>query len=297
MIKQAQQSLPTLPLHRMCQLLGLSRSLVYRNGTEKQKEMREDARLVEAIDALTLAFAGYGYRRVTAQLVREGWSINHKRVLRVMRENGLLCRLKKRWIQTTDSGHGLKTYPNLLQGKKASDISGLNQVWVSDITYVRLPNGFCYVAAVLDAFSRRVVGWHASSEIDSALVLAALEKALTERTPEAGWIHHSDQGVQYACRRYVERLESAEAQISMSRKGRPRDNAQAESFFRTLKVEEVYLQDYENLAQVRACVGQFIEAVYNQKRLHSSLGYLPPAEFEENEKQKANNLLSENGPR
>lgn len=297
MIKQAQQSLPTLPLHRMCQLLGLSRSLLYRKVTDKQKEMREDVRLVEAIDALSLVFAGYGYRRVTAQLVRDGWNINHKRVLRVMRENGLLCRIKKRWVQTTDSGHGLKTYPNLLQGKKASDVSGMNQVWVSDITYVRLPSGFCYVAAVLDAFSRRVVGWHVSSEIDSALVLAALEKALTERSPEAGWIHHSDQGVQYACRGYVERLQAAHAQISMSRKGRPRDNAQAESFFRTLKVEEVYLQDYENVTQVRACVGQFIEAVYNQKRLHSSLGYLPPAEFEEKEKQKANSLHSEDGPR
>ena len=192
MIEQARQILPALPTHRMCQLLGLSRSLVYRKTPDKREVTLEEAKLVEAVESLTLQFAGYGYRRVTAQLVRDGWNVNHKRVLRVMRETGLLCRLKKRWTQTTDSGHGLRTYPNLLQGKKAGAISGLNQVWVSDITYVRLPSGFCYVAAVLDAFSRRVVGWHVSREIDSALVLAALEKALENRKPEAGFIHHSD---------------------------------------------------------------------------------------------------------
>ena len=268
----------------MCQLLGLSRSLAYRPLADKEPEQAQEAALVSAIDQIVLRFPGYGYRRVTAQLARDGYAVNHKRVLRLMREQGLLCRRKRRWVKTTDSEHGLKTYPNLLQGKKASDLSKLNQVWVSDITYVRLGDGsgFCYVAAVLDAFSRRVIGWHISRDIDAALVLTALEKALETRHPEPGqWIHHSDQGVQYACRGYVERLTVAGAQISMSRKGRPRDNAQAESFFRTLKVEEVHLQEYSNFAHASACLAQFIDDLYNHKRLHSALGYLPPVEFEQ----------------
>ena len=289
MIVAAREQLPALPVHRMCQLLGLSRSLLYRPLADKEPEQAEEAALVAAMDQIVLRFPGYGYRRVTAQLARDGLAVNHKRVLCLMREQGLLCRRKRRWVKTTDSEHGLKTYPNLLQGKKASDLSALNQVWVSDITYVRLGSsdgsGFCYVAAVLDAFSRRVIGWHISRDIDAALVLTALEKALAVRHPEPGpcgqWIHHSDQGVQYACRGYVERLREAGAQISMSRKGRPRDNAQAESFFRTLKVEEVYLQEYSNFAHASACLAQFIDDLYNHKRLHSALGYLPPVEFEQ----------------
>ena len=291
MITAARERIPALPLHRMCQILGLSRSLLYRRPAQKSAAEAQEAVLVSAIDQIVLRFPGYGYRRVTAQLAREGHAVNHKRVLRLMQEQGLLCRLKRRWVKTTDSEHGLRTYPNLLQGKKVSDLSGLNQVWVADITYVRLGDGsgFCYVAAILDAFSRRVVGWHMSRDIDAELALAALEKALEWRNPEPGWIHHSDQGVQYACRGYVGRLAAAGAQISMSRRGCPRDNAQAESFFRTLKVEEVYLQEYGGFAQASACIGQFIEAVYNQKRLHSTLGYLPPAEFEQQiEAEKAN---------
>ena len=215
-----------------------------------------------------------------------------------MREQGLLCRLKRRWVKTTDSAHGLRTFPNLLKDAKASDLSRLDQVWVADITYVRLGegSGFCYVAAVLDAFSRRVVGWHISRAIDAALVLAVLEKAMTGRNPTPGWIHHSDQGVQYACRGYVERLLAAGARISMSRKGCPRDNAQAESFFRTLKVEEVYLQEYASFAQASACIGQFIEDVYNQKRLHSAIGYVPPAEFEQQLTDKTEKANSSGEP-
>lgn len=196
----------------------------------------------------------------------------------------MLCRLQKRFVATTDSSHSHRAYPNLLKGM---ELSRLNQAWVADITYIRLPGGFCYVvhtsvnvAAVLDAFSRCCVGWHLARDIDTRLTLAALEMGLAQRRPPAGLIHHSDRGVQYASAEYVARLESAGALPSMSAKGNPYDNAKAESFFKTLKTEEVYLKDYQNFAEARENLGPFIEAVYNEKRLHSSLGYLPPEEFE-----------------
>lgn len=194
MIAAVRERLPDLPLHRMCQLLGLSRSLAYRPLADKGPEQTQEAALVALIDQIVLRFPGYGYRRVTAQLAREGYVTNHKRVLRLMREQRLLCRLKRRWVKTTDSAHGLRAFPNLLKDAKASNLSRIDQVWVADITYVRLGegSGFCYVAAILDAFSRRVVGWHISRDIDAALVLAALEKAMTGRNPTPGWIHHSD---------------------------------------------------------------------------------------------------------
>lgn len=217
-----------------------------------------------------------------------------------MREQGLLCRLKRRWVKTTDGEHGLRTYPNLLKDTKVSDLSGSDQVWVADITYVRLAERFCYGAAVLDAFSRPVVGWHVSPDIDAVLVVTVLEKALEARRPEPEFVQHSDRGVQYACRGYGERLEAAGARISMSHKGCPRDNAQAERFFRPLKVEGVYLQEYARFAHASACIGQFIEAVYNQKRLRSAIGYLPPVQFEEKVKaevEKANSSSAQNQPR
>ena len=157
----------------------------------------------------------------------------------------------------------------------------MDEAWIADITYIRLPGEFCYLAAILDAYSRKVVGWQLSREIDARLTVAALEAALQARKPAPGWIHHSDQGVQYACRDYVQVLEAAQARISMSGKGRPRDNAQAESFMRTLKHEEVYLQDYQTYTEAKQAIGRFINEVYNEKRLHSSLGYRPPSEFEE----------------
>lgn len=229
---------------------------------------------------MVLRFPGYGYRRVTAQLHRDGWAVNHKRVLRLMREECLLCQLRRGWVQTTDSEHGYRVYPNLLAKAGWQQLTGLNQAWVGDITYIRLREEFVYLAVLLDAFSRRVVGWNLSREIDAGLALGALEKALGERQPAPGWIHHSDQGVQYACRQYVERLQAWEAQISMSAKGTPRDNAQAERFMRTLKQEEVYLQEYQGYLDSEQSIGRFIEAVYNETRLHSALGYRPPVEFE-----------------
>ncbi len=202
-------------------------------------------------------------------------------VLRIMREESLLCELQRRWVKTTDSEHGLRTYPNLLPKRGWRQLTGINQAWVADLTSIRLREGFCYLAALLDAFSRRVVGWHLSERLDASLTVTALERALASRCPPPGLIHHSDQGVQYACRDYVAVLEGAGARISMAAKGTPRENAQAESFFRTLKYEEVQLQEYETVVDVEPSVGRFIERVYNEKRLHSSLGYRPPCEFED----------------
>jgi putative transposase len=266
-----------LSVERACQLLGLARSDYYR--TPAAPGAGRD--LLGAIEAIVLAYPGYGYRRVTAQLQRDGWAVNHKRVLGQMREAQLLCRTRRRWVQTTDSRHGLTVYPNLLAQRGWRRLTGINQAWVGDLTYIRLPSGFCYLAALLDAYSRRVVGWSLAEHLEATVVLAALEQALSARQPAPGWIHHSDRGVQYACRQYVERLQQAGARISMTAVSAPRQNAQAESFFRTLKVEAVYVDEYATMAVAAQGVGRFIEVVYNEKRLHSALGYRPPSEFEE----------------
>jgi transposase InsO family protein len=199
-------------------------------------------------------------------------------VLRIMRAEALLCQLQRRFVVTTDATHGLPTYPNLLSGLA---ITRLDQVWVADITYIRLPTAFVYLACILDACSRRCIGWQLARTIDTQLTLAALERAIATRRPSVDLIHHSDRGVQYASAPYVARLESLGARISMSAKGNPYDNARAESFFKTLKREEVYLQQYQTFAEAEANLSRFIEDVYNRKRLHSSLGYWPPVEFEE----------------
>jgi putative transposase len=236
--------------------------------------------LRDAIERLVLAFPGYGYRRVTKALQRDGWDVNHKRVLRVMRQESLLCQLERRFVRTTDSAHALRTYPNLL-----ADLVPVrpDQAWVADLTYIRLPTAFAYLACVLDAWSRRCVGWELSRAIDTTLTLAALDRALAARRPAPGLIHHSDRGVQYASAAYVARLHDAGAQVSMSAVGNPYDNAKAESFFKTLKREEVYLNSYQTFRDAEANLGRFIQDVYNTKRLHSSLGYLSPVEFEAND--------------
>ena len=280
MIQASKRLFPDLPLARACQLLGLNRGSYYRIRAEPGPAT-EALALRQAIEQVVLEFPAYGYRRVTKALQREGWDVNHKRVLRLMREESLLCQLKRRWVRTTDSEHGLTVYPNRLKQAGWRLLTGINQAWVADLTYIRLPEGFCYLAAILDAYSRKVVGWQLAQTLDARLAVAALQQALETRKPAPGWIHHSDQGVQYACRDYVQILEGAGARISMSGKGRPRDNAQAESFMRTLKHEEVYLQDYQTFSEAKQAIDRFIEAVYNAKRLHSSLGYRPPSEFEE----------------
>jgi putative transposase len=276
MIEEARAEYPEVPLKELCELFSVSRSWYYERPTPEERTYK-DVELRDAIEHIVLQFPGYGYRRVTAALRREGWSVNHKRVLRIMRQESLLCQLKHRFVPTTDSAHAFGRYPNLI---KDVEIDGLDQVWISDITYIRLPTTFCYLAAILDAYSRKCVGWHLSKWIDTRLTLCALEMALAARQPEMGLIHHSDQGVQYASSEYVLRLEQAGARISMAAVGNPYENAKAESFFRTLKMEEVYLKDYCDFEEAQENIGEFIEEVYNRKRLHSSLGYLPPVEFE-----------------
>ena len=197
-----------------------------------------------------------------------------------MRAEGLLCSVKRRWRRTTDSEHGLRTYPNLLPDCGWRGLTGINQAWVADLTYIRLKQGFCYLAAILDAYSRKVVAWELAETLEAVLAVSALKQALASRQPPGGFIHHSDRGVQYACREYVAVLEGAGARISMAAKGTPRENAQAESFFRTLKHEEVELTEYDHYREARQALGCFIDRVYNEKRLHSSLGYRPPNEFE-----------------
>jgi putative transposase len=271
-----QQEFPSLSVRQLCTLLGVSRSWVYER-LQAPSQAEHDVALRDVIEQIVLEFPGYGYRRVTAELHRQQWLVNHKRVLRIMRQEALLCQLQRSWVATTDSRHGLQTYPNLL-----ADLAlwRPNQAWVADITYIRLPTTFVYLACVLDAWSRRCIGWQLSRTIDTHLTLAALNHAITLRQPEAGLIHHSDRGVQYASAAYVERLIGIGAQVSMSAKGNPYDNAKAESFFKTLKREEVYLNQYETFSDAEGQIGRFIDDVYNQKRLHSSLGYLPPVEYE-----------------
>jgi putative transposase len=276
MIARAQQEHPDLSVRRLCGLLAVGRSWYYARPTTPTQAER-DVALRDAVERVVLAFPGYGYRRVTKALAREGWAVNHKRVLRVMRQESLLCQIRRRFVVTTDSRHPLRTYPNLAAGVEPT---GPDQLWVADITYVRLPTAFAYLACVLDAWSRRCVGWHLSRSIDTRLALAALDHALATRRPAQGLIHHSDRGVQYASTDYVARLEEVGARISMAAVGNPYDNAKAESFFKTLKCEEVYLQQYRTFDEAAANLGRFIEDVYNTKRLHSSLGYRPPAEFE-----------------
>ena len=231
----------------------------------------------DRIQRIALGNRRYGYRRVTAELRRQGLVVNHKKVLRLLRQDNLLAVRKKRFVLTTDSSHFLPVYPNLAARLR---VDGVDQLWQADITYVRLRETFVYLAVVLDAYSRRVVGWRLGPTLEAELAVEALRGALEVRRPAAGLVHHSDQGVQYASRAYVELLEAHGAVMSMSRRGNPYDNARAESFMKTLKAEEVALRRYRTLDEARAFIGEFIDEIYNERRLHSALGYRPPAEFE-----------------
>jgi transposase InsO family protein len=252
-------------------------SFYYKWKSKSPERMQVGTDLRDRIEAICLEFPRYGYRRVTHQLRHEGWQVNHKKVLRIMRESDLLCRARHKWVKTTDSRHHFPRYRNLIKGMV---INRLNQVWLSDITYIRIRTGFVYLAAILDAYSRKVIGYVVSATLDTALTMKALRMAIEERRPATGVIHHSDQGVQYASTEYVEELRRSGFEISMARRGNPYENAMMESFFKTLKYEEVYLCEYEILDDVVAKLPYFIEEVYNRKRLHSALGYRSPNDFE-----------------
>lgn len=265
-----------LTIRELCESGQVSRASYYRSWKRRQPT-EENVALRDAIQRLALKDRHYGYRRIGRLLKREGWIVNHKRILRRMREDNLLSIGCRRFVLTTDSAHGWRIYPNLARHMV---VSGINQLWVSDITYVRLQREFIYLAVILDVYSRRVVGWSISRQLDSGFAVAALESALKQRRPAMGLIHHSDRGVQYASNDYVERLEANGIIISMSRPGNPYDNAWAESFMKTLKVEEVDGRRYRDFDHAKSCIGTFIEEVYNGQRLHSALNYRSPMEFE-----------------
>ena len=271
------QKSPELSIEHKCELLGVARSSYYRSLHPRSDDDPFEMDLRDKIQRICLEMPRYGYRRVTAELRRRGYPVNHKRVVRLLREDNLLCVPKKHWIRTTNSAHGYRVYPNLTQGLI---LTHPNQLWIADITYIRLVREFVYLAVMVDAFSRRSIGWALSRHIDTQLSLDALTMALRTRSVTAGLIHHSDQGVQYAATEYTELLKAHGIAISMSRKGNPYDNATAESFIKTLKYEEVYLNEYETFQDALENIGHFLDTVYNQKRLHSALGYKPPVEFE-----------------
>jgi len=267
-----------LAIERMCALAGVSRRGFYRFDPDASRA-RRDMDLRDAIQRIALEMPSYGRPRITAELRRRGWVVNPKRVYRIMREDNLLCLRRGKFLVTTDSRHGFRIYPNLA-GEMT--LSNVNQLWIADITYIRLESEFVYLAVVLDAFSRRVIGWALDRTLEAKLTVAALEMALSRRKVQVGLMHHSDRGIQYAAAEYTGLLTQHGIQISMSRKGNPYDNARTESFMKTLKYEEVYRQEYRDLPDALRSLRRFIEKVYNEKRLHSALGYLPPAEFETN---------------
>ncbi len=283
-----------LTVDRMVKLAGVSRASYYRFDENAEAGTDPDMELRDAVQRIALDWPAYGRRRMTEELRRQGWTVNHKRVHRIMREDNLLCLRKRKFVATTDSSHGRKVYPNLA---REMVLTGMDQLWRADITYIRLRDEFVYLAVVLDAFSRRVIGWALDRTMEDSLTLSALQMALSRRIVEPGLVHHSDRGSQYASLDYTNLLKENGIVISMSRKGNPWDNAACESFMKTLKSEEVHRNEYRDLAEARAEIREFLEKVYNQQRLHSALGYVPPAEFEagliEQQKEAAARQLSE----
>jgi transposase InsO family protein len=261
----------------MCKLTKVSRAGLYRYRKAPVKTEDPDLELRDAIQKIALKMPAYGRRRITAELREAGWDVGPKRVSRIMREDNLLCLRRGKFVKTTDSSHAHAIYPNVAASMQPT---GTNQLWVADITYIRLETEFVYLAVVLDAFSRRVVGWELDRTLEAKLAIGALNRALAERQPAPGLVHHSDRGVQYACGEYTGILKERGITISMSAKGNPYDNAFCESFMKTLKYEEVYRQEYRSMAEALASIARFIDQVYNRERLHSALGYRPPEQFE-----------------
>jgi transposase InsO family protein len=254
----------------VCDLLECSRSSYY-----YQPKLKDETEVKSAIESVAAEWPTYGYRRVTKQLHRQEWVVNKKRIQRLMREMGLQVKIKRKARKTTNSEHDFPRYPNLVQDL---EIVRPEQVWVSDITYIRLRHEFVYLAAIMDVFTRSIRGWHLGRGLDQSLTLIALDRALAEHKPE---IHHSDQGIQYAATAYIEMLRAVDAEISMAESGEAWQNGYAERLIRTIKEEEVDLSDYEDYNDAVLQLGRFLNDVYMHKRIHSSLGYLTPAEFEE----------------
>jgi putative transposase len=267
-----------LTIARMVELGRISRSGFYRFEGDAPPEPDADMELRDAIQRIALEWPSYGRPRITAELRRGGWTVNSKRVYGIMREDNLLCMRKRKFLVTTDSEHGRKIYPNLAQDIV---LTGLDQLWVADITYIRLLVEFVFLAVILDAYSRRVIGWALDRALEDDLTLAALRMALSRREARPGLVHHSDRGTQYASGNYTSLLKANGIEISMSRKGNPWDNAACESFMKTLKYEEVYRSEYRDLREAHASIEGFLEKTYNERRLHSALGYRPPVEFEQ----------------
>jgi putative transposase len=268
----------SLTVERMCQLAQVSRASFYRS-LQEQKPVEEDMEVRSAIQQIAVEHRRrYGYRRISAELRRRGMVVNHKRVVRMMREDNLLAVQPRHFVVTTDSDHQLEVYLNLATRMK---LTGIDQLWVADIPYIRLKAEFVYLAVILDGFSRKVVGWALDRTLASRLAITALEQAIAKRQPRPGLVHHSDRGVQYASEEYIAMLDKQGMIPSMSRPANPYDNASCESFIKTLKREEIYANQYDDLEHLRANIEDFIEQYYNRQRLHSALGYRSPEEFEQ----------------
>ena len=273
----------SLSIERVCQLVPVSRRSFYRSLKERQP-VEEETEVRSVIQQIALEHRRrYGYRRITAELRRRGMQVNHKRVVRIMQEDNLLALQPKRFKVTTNSNHKFEVYLNLAARMK---LTGINQLWVADITYIRLKAEFVYLAVILDGFSRKVVGWALDRTLAVRLTIGALQRAIESRQPEPGLVHHSDRGFQYAHAEYIAILEKYHMVPSMSRPANPYDNASCESFMKTLKREEIYANKYDDLEHLRANIEEFIEE-YNRQRLHSALGYRPPEEFEQQAESKA----------